>query len=34
VELSQVKYCSAMASLDPAIVVENEIVLSRKEEAV
>jgi putative redox protein len=34
VDLSQEKYCSAMASLDPAIVVENEIVLSRKEEAV
>jgi putative redox protein len=34
VDLSQEKYCSAMASLDPAIVVENEIVLSRKEESV
>ena len=31
VDLSREKYCSAMASLDPAIVVENEIVLADKE---
>lgn len=31
VDLSQETYCSAMASLDPAIVVENEIVLVAKE---
>jgi uncharacterized OsmC-like protein len=28
VALSQKKYCSAMASLDPGIVVDNQIVLS------